>query len=136
MQQQGFSLIELMIVVAIVGILAALAVPAYQDYVIRARVAEGLGFGDAAKTAVSETMIANGGIAPANNDAAGYDFVGATQNVANVVIGANGVITVTTTSAAGGGTFLLTPSYANGQISWSCSRGTLAARWLPQNCRG
>ena len=135
MKQKGFTLIELMIVVAIVGILAALAVPAYQDYTVRARVAEALGFASAAKLAVSETMIANGGTAPTDNASAGYNFPGATSNVSTVAVGASGVITVTTTATAGGGNFALTPTYSGGQVSWACNRGTLAARYLPQNCR-
>ena len=65
MKNRGFTLIELMIVVAIVGILAAVAIPAYQDYTIRARVTEGLNLASAAKLAVSETALTNGGL-PAN----------------------------------------------------------------------
>lgn len=135
MKQKGFTLIELMIVVAIVGILAALAVPAYQDYTVRARVAEGLGFASAAKMAVSETMISNGGTAPADNAAAGYNFPGATTNVSTVAVGTGGAITVTTTATAGGGTVVMTPTYNAGQVTWVCNRGTIAARYVPQNCR-
>ena len=68
--QQGFTLIELMIVVAIIGILAAIAIPAYQDYTIRAQVSEGMNLAAAAKTAVAETYL-NRGTAPANRTAAG-----------------------------------------------------------------
>lgn len=135
MQQKGFTLIELMIVVAIVGILAALAIPAYQDYTVRARVAEALGFAAAAKTAVSESFISSGGTAPTSNTEAGYTFPGATANVNNVQVGGNGVITVTTTANAGNGNFTMTPTYNAGQVTWVCNRGTIEARYLPQNCR-
>ena len=74
--QQGFTLIELMIVVAIIGILAAVAIPAYQDYTIRARVTEGLGFAAAAKTAVSEFYISQGTM-PADSSEAGYSATAA-----------------------------------------------------------
>ena len=68
--QQGFTLIELMIVVAIIGILAAIAIPAYQDYTIRAQVSEGMNLAAAAKAAVAETYL-NRGVAPADRTAAG-----------------------------------------------------------------
>lgn len=132
---EGFTLIELMIVIAIVGILATLAIPAYQNYMIRSRVSEGLNFAETAKTSVSETMITNGGQPPSSNEDAGYQFSEATENVADVSIGANGIITVTTTENAGNGTFTMTPTYKEGQVTWVCHRGSLPARYLPQNCR-
>ncbi len=91
--QQGFTLIELMIVVAIIGILAAIAIPAYQDYTIRAKVTEGIGLADAAKTAVSEAY--------QSADIAGVSALAlswvptATKYVTGVTIAATGVITVT-----------------------------------------
>ncbi|WP_419418900.1 pilin [Legionella sp. D16C41] len=136
MKQRGFTLIELMIVVAIVGILAAIAIPAYQDYTIRARVTEGLSLATAAKTAVSETTQSTGTL-PADAAAAGYTPPTATANVQSIDI-ANGVITITYTATAGGGTLLLTPTLdpATKQITWSCSTGgTLAAKYRPANCR-
>ncbi len=88
--QKGFTLIELMIVVAIIGILAAVALPAYQDYTIRAKVTEGLSLAASAKTAVSENA-ANA--APFNS---GWEAPGATKNVASVEIAqATGIITIT-----------------------------------------
>jgi type IV pilus assembly protein PilA len=94
--QKGFTLIELMIVVAIIGILAAIAIPAYQDYTIRAQVSEGLNLSAAAKAAIAETFL-NTGAAPATRTAAGMspnatDTVGKYVSSVNV---ANGIITVT-----------------------------------------
>ncbi|HEX2139136.1 MAG TPA: pilin, partial [Woeseiaceae bacterium] len=104
--QQGFTLIELMIVVAIIGILAAIAIPAYQDYTIRAQVSEGLNLASGAKVAVAEYYQNNGAWPSCNDLATCADNAGLpaattiTGNyVSQVAVGANGVITATFSNA-------------------------------------
>ncbi|WP_434679692.1 pilin [Pseudomonas sp. R1-18] len=139
--QKGFTLIELMIVVAIVGILAAVALPAYQDYTIRAQVAELMGLTDGAKVAVTETYQSTGAL-PGDNAAAG--FGGATgRYTASVVVGAAGVITATADNvnsnpAIRGQTITLAPQALaanNNVVNWTCG-GTIPARFRPTSCRG
>ena len=150
--QQGFTLIELMIVVAIIGILAAVALPAYQDYTVRAKVTEGLSMAGSAKTAVSENA-ANGA-----DLSSGWTAPAATTNVSSLSInGANGEILITYTPAATGSTLSLNPrDGANpltsgtvptgGSIAWNCrsagstaassgTQGTILGKYVPSACR-
>jgi type IV pilus assembly protein PilA len=139
-KQQGFTLIELMIVVAIIGILAAVALPAYQDYTIRAKISEAIGFAAAAKTAVSEHVISKDAW-PASNASAG---LAPSTSISSAVVTSVAVsgsrITVTLSNAglggANGGTFTLVGSTGGSAgVSWVCAPGSVDAKFLPSSCR-
>ncbi len=135
--QQGFTLIELMIVVAIIGILAAIAIPAYQDYTKRAHVTEGLSLADAAKTGVSEFWATNG-VLPATNASIGLPKSSSiTGNaVTSVGVGTNGLITITyNAKVENTKTLLLSPTTASGAIKWKCKAGSISSKYLPASCR-
>ncbi len=135
MKRHGFTLIELMIVVIIVAILAAIAIPAYLNYTTRARVVEGLAMANLAKLSVSETAL-NNGVLPATQADTGYITPAATENVNSIVIGPNGVITISFTPLAGDGTIILTPTLTpNVDVEWDCTGGTLVSQYRPVSCR-
>ena len=139
--QKGFTLIELMIVVAIIGILAAVALPAYQDYTTRAKVSEVILMAAPAKLAVAETTSSVGSLASVTASNSGYAFPGATKYVSNVAItDATGLVTVTSTvpNATGALVFMPTAVGTGGQLTWTCNAAagtTITAKYLPNECR-
>jgi type IV pilus assembly protein PilA len=136
----GFTLIELMIVIAILGILLAIAIPAYSDYTVRTKISEGLNLVTSAKTQVSETRLSTGTF-PADNDAAGMAAGGISSTyVADIQVTPNGVITVTYDAAnlpdvTGADTIVLNGTFQTGTVQWACNGGTVVARFRPARCR-
>ncbi|MGK0392423.1 MAG: type IV pilus assembly protein PilA [Alcanivorax borkumensis] len=142
--QQGFTLIELMIVVAIIGILAAVALPAYQDYTTRAKMSEVIGFAASAKTAVTECIQNDNSTAGCNsNSAVGMDAAAniTSTYVESVTVGANGQVVVaiqgTNDATLDAASISLTPSLSSGGgVSWSCApSATSINKFLPASCR-
>lgn len=136
-QNQGFTLIELMIVVAIIGILAAIALPAYQDYTTRSKVSEGIGLAAAAKSAVSEYRISQAAW-PTGNAQAGLPATVASKYVRSVSVGASGLITVAfagTSGTTAGNTITFSPTFLTGAVDWDCTGGTVQDSYRPAICR-
>ncbi len=143
--QKGFTLIELMIVIAIVGILAAVALPAYQDYTIRAKMSEAIALLGEGKTNVTEYFIANS-VMPPNPAAAGLRGHIGTPIVNSMRYVAGGIVEVEVTATVGGDinasadlVHLSLAGTAGGTIQWTCkpaASGGVPAKYLPANCRG
>lgn len=135
-QQKGFTLIELMMVVAIIAILAIIAIPAYHNFVVRARISELLNIADEAKTLVAEYRISKG-VMPISNAAAGITAVKTTY-VDSITVGENGVISVAGNTANLGIDEPLnlhfTPTFENNTIVWRCN-ATGPKQFIPSTCQ-
>ena len=140
--QQGFTLIELMIVIAIIGILAAIALPAYQDYTVRAKMSEPIAALSEAKTTYTEYYSANGSL-PATQDISGIKLTRVGKYLKSITVAANSELITATVQPnivpgdTTGVTILLSgTSQTDGTIFWKCKPGTIESKYLPSTCRG
>lgn len=131
----GFTLLEMMLVIALIGVMATLAIPAYQDYMVRARVSEGVSLSMPARLAVHE-YYSNYHSLPENPNVLNFQVPEATMSVSQISIGTHGVVSIAYTEQGGNGTLLFTPTVkADGRLTWCCDGGTLAPKYRPSICK-
>jgi type IV pilus assembly protein PilA len=131
----GFTILEMLLVIAMIGILLSFAVPTYRDHLVRTRVTEGLVMVTPAKLAVSEYYMQYHHL-PNNPEVLNFHAPEATENVSQISVGPSGVITVVLSDKAGDGSIIFTPTVkSDGRLHWCCDGGTLAVKYRPHSCR-
>ncbi len=134
MKRKGFSLIELMIVVAIIALLASFAIPTYQTYMMKARVSEGLHLAEVAKLAVADHVLTTHRL-PDTQRETNYSPLSPTENVREITISQGGKITILYSEKIQSGTLILTPMLqTGGDLTWTCHVGTLDKQYAPSAC--
>lgn len=135
--QQGFTLIELMIVVAIIGILAAVALPAYQDYTKKAKVSEVILAASTCRTAITEAVQTAGSVLPSGGNWGCESTSSTSKYVASIETNNDGAIRVTAQNLDDAdGTVILVPTIENNLVrEWQCGPGTMPGKFLPGSCK-
>ena len=135
--EAGFTLLELMIVIAIIGVMATMAIPALQNYMVRARVMEGFEMAMPARMAVEEAYLSQHRF-PNHQQDTNFTSPSPTANVENISIASQtGKITIIYTEKAGNGSLILSPKVSkDGQLTWDCDEGSLANQYRPSVCKG